>query len=171
VKRAFLLTGFNNWGKTTQIYSLFAQRRFNKGYTYQISGVNASFTVESHSNDDWDEKGFIHAIEDRIAKSPKGENDLFRAFCPTRQTKNNSKRILSGKPFSRFDEVHLLLLRYKWDFHAELRIKEIQSYLTKVPNVRVFTVDADAKHTADAARSEARDKQIISYLQSLYPED
>lgn len=171
MKRAFLLTGFNNWGKTTQIYSLFAQRRFNKGHTHRIAGVNASFTVESHSNDDFDENRFIRVIEDRLAKSPTGENDLFCAFCPTRQNNNDSKRILSGKPFSRFDEVHLLLLKHKWDFHAELRIKEIQSYLAAISNVQFFSIDADAGRNTDATRSDARDKQIITYLQRIYSAD
>lgn len=169
MKKAILLTGFNNWGKSTHIYSLFKQRRFNKGYTYKIAGVAASFTVESHSNDDWDEDGFIKAIEDRITKSPNGEKDIFCAFCPTRQENNDSKRILSHKPFTNFDEIHLLLLKYKWDFHAELRTEEIQAYLSKVKNVKFHVIDADAKYTSDEMRSQARDRQIVSYLQRIYP--
>lgn len=168
MKRAILLTGFNNWGKTTHIYNLFNQRRFNKGYTYRIAGVPASFTVESHSNDDWHEDGFISAVWDRIEKSPKHEKDIFCAFCPTRQKDNDSKRILSRPPFTSFDEIHLLILKNKWDFHAELRTKEIQSYLSTVKNAKFFVIDSDVKHTSDETRLKAREQQIISYLQSIY---
>lgn len=169
MKRAILLTGFNNWGKTTHIYSMFGRSRFNKGCTYAIPGVNGKFTVESHSNDDFREEPFVEAVEDRIAQSPSDEKDIFCAFCPTREDNNDSRRILQGQPFSSFDEVHLLLLKYKWDFHAELRIQEIRDYLSSVANVQFFVVDADARQTSDAARCQAREHQIVSHLKRLYP--
>jgi hypothetical protein len=169
MKRAVLLTGFNNWGKTTHIYNIFGQTRFYKGGAYSIHGVNASFTVESHSNDDVGEDRFIETVKDKISKAPPKAKDVFCAFCPTREQHNDSQRILTRKPFSSFDEIHLLLLRYKWDFHAELRIKEIKGHLSSVPNVHFFTVDADAAYNIDAQRCKAREMQIVSYLQSIYP--
>ena len=168
MKRAILLTGFNNWGKTTHIYNMFGRTRFYKGSSYSIPGVNASFTVESHSNDDVGEDRFIETVKDRISKAPQRARDVFCAFCPTREQSNDSRRILNGKPFSSFDEIHLLLLRHKWDFHAELRIKEIEAHLSSVPNVHFFTVDADTANSSDAQHCRARDAQIISYLQSVY---
>lgn len=169
MKRAILLTGFNNWGKTTHIYSMFGRTRFYMGGAYSIPGVNASFTVESHSNDDVGEDRFIETVKNKISKAPPKVKDIFCAFCPTRELSNDSQRILNGKPFSSFDEIHILLLKFKWDFHAELRIKEIKAHLSSVPNVYFFTVDADAAHSADAQRCKAREAQIVSYLQSIYP--
>lgn len=169
MKRAILLTGFNNWGKTSHIYNLFGRSRFYMGATYDISGVNASFTVESHSNDDFGEDRFVEAVEKRIDQSPSTARDIFCAFCPTREVHNDSRRILQGKPFSSFGEIHLLLLKYKWDFHAELRIQEIRSYLSPIQNVQFYVIDADAHQTSDSARCQARDQQIVSYLKLLYP--
>jgi hypothetical protein len=139
------------------------------GCTYSIPGVNGQFTVESHSNDDFGEISFIEAVKNRIALSPPHEKDIFCAFCPTREDYNDSRRILQGQPFSDFDEIHLLLLKYKWDFHAELRIKEICDHLSLVANVQFFVVDADARQTTDVSRRQAREQQIVSHLKSLYP--
>ncbi len=169
MKRAVLLTGFNNWGKTTHIYSMFGRSRFYFGSTYSIGGVNGQFTVESHSNDDFGEERFVEAVQERIAQAPSNQKDILCAFCPTRENNNDSRRILQAKPFSSFDEIHLLLLKYKWDFHAELRIQEIRNYLSQVQNVHFFVVDADARQTTDASRSQARENQIVSYLKRLYP--
>jgi len=169
MKRAILITGFNNWGKTTHIYSMFGRSRFYKGCTYSIPGVNGQFTVESHSNDDFGEDRFVEAVKDRISQSPPMEKDIFCAFCPTREDYNDSRRILQGKLFSGFDEIHLLLLKYKWDFHAELRIQEIRNYLSLVANVQFCVVDADARQTTDSSRFQARESQIVSYLKRLYP--
>ena len=108
-------------------------------------------------------------MKDKISNAPPKTKDVFCAFCPTREQSNDSQRILNGKPFSSFDEIHLLLLKYKWDFHAELRIKEIKAHLSFVPNVRFFTVDADAAYSADVQRCQAREAKIVSYLQSIYP--
>ncbi|MET4577410.1 hypothetical protein [Ottowia thiooxydans] len=169
MKRAILITGFNNWGKTTHIYSMFARSRFYRGHAYSIPGINGKFTVESHSNDDGGEHRFVKDITDRITQSPSHTTDIFCAFCPTRESNNDSRRILQGKPFSSFDEIHLLLLKNKWDFHAELRIQEIQRYLSPISNTHFFVADADTKKTNDTARFNAREGQIISYLKSLYP--
>jgi hypothetical protein len=169
MKRAILITGFNNWGKTTQIYGIFRRSRFYVGCTYSIPGVRAQFTVETHSNDDFGENRFVEVVKNRIAQSPVSEKDILCAFCPTREDYNDSLRILQGKPFSGFDEIHLLLLKYKWDFHAELKVQEIRHYLSPVKNVQFFVVDADAQPMTDSLRCHARENQIVSYLKGLYP--
>jgi hypothetical protein len=169
MRRAILLTGFNNWGKTTHINSMFRRERFFKNATYQILTVNAAFTVESHSNDDLGEIGFINAVDERLTNSPDKGKNLFCAFCPTREPDNDSYRILTSPPMSTYDEIHILFLQYKWDFHAELRITDIQKYLAGVQNLHLFTVNADAAHVTDATRRSARETQIVGYLQGLYP--
>jgi hypothetical protein len=168
MKRAILLTGFNNWGKTTHIYNLFGRSRFYMGSTYSITGVNAAFTVESHSNDDYNEDGFVNAVNARIDASPDHGKNLFLAFCPTRENDNDSKRILTKKPFNNYAEIHVVLLKNKWDFHAQLRESEIHAYLSSISNVRLFTVDADNNQTTDGLRSTSRETQVLSYLQSIY---
>jgi hypothetical protein len=169
MKRAILLTGFNNWGKTTIIKELFGRGKFYMGWPYGISDVKASFTVESHSNDDTTEEGFVNSIAERLSRAPQEVSDLFCAFCPTRQTNNDSRRILENPVFTQFDEIHLILLKYKWDFHAELKIPEIHAHLSGIANVRFLTINADANQTTDVTRSDARIQQIVSYLQQIYP--
>ena len=169
MKRAFLLTGFNNWGKTTLIYEIFHRSRFYYGSAYEIPGINNMFTVDSHSNDDVGEEGFIKAIKERLAASPTNGKDIFCTLCPTRDPHNNSLRILQGKPFSLFDEIHILLLKYKWDFHAELRIKDVQNYLSRVSNASFFVIDAGLNQITDTDRFQARNQQIINYLMQIYP--
>lgn len=168
MKRAILLAGFNNWGKTTHTFGLFGQSRFYRGHVYNIAGVNAAFTVEPRSNDDFGEQEFIQTVQDRINLSPDVGQNIFCTFCPTREPDNDSRRILLGAPFSSYNEIHLLLLKHKWDFHAELRIPEIKKYLS-IPNVKFLVVDADASRTTDAQRAHARKQQIRTYLQGVFP--
>ncbi len=136
MRRAILLTGFNNWGKTTHIINLFSnenrqRQRFHFGHHYTIQGVHASFTVETHSNDDFGQKQYIEALENRIKESDDRGKNLFGAFCPTRWQRsprgktNDCLEILGHPPLSRYDEVYLFYLRFKWDHHAELNINEI----------------------------------------------
>ena len=170
MKRAILLTGFNNWGKTTHIYSLFARKVFYKNAIYSIQNVNASFIVESHSNDDLGEFRFIDLIKERITTVPNGNNqNIFCAFCPAREPTNDSARILANPPFSQFDEIHLLILKYKWDWHAELRIADLRGYLAGIRNVSLTVIDADQTQTTDQNRKLAREGQIMRYLQVLFP--
>lgn len=171
MRRLILITGFNNWGKSTHIVKLFGgQTRFSVGpYHPSDSSIKASFTVESHSNDDVSEKRFIALIAKRLAKAPTGGTDLLCAFCPTRGALNDSLRILKNKTFSVFGEIHVVLLQYKWDWHAELRIKEIKSHLSADSRVRFTIINDDVKHKADSDRRDARDDQIRTYLRLVYP--
>ena len=68
-----------------------------------------------------------------------------------------------------FKEIHVFLLQYKWDWHAELRLTEVKAYLSKDSRVQFHLIDADAAHTNDQARLVARHDQICTELQVLYP--
>jgi hypothetical protein len=161
VKKAILLTGFQNWGKTTHIHSLFGRARFYQKSTYTIQNVNANFTVESRSNDDLGKTGFTEAVTTRIGNDPDGGRNIFCAFCPTKEPWNESQQILNGAPFTSYSEIHVLLLQHKWDLHAELRINDIQTYLGINQKIKFFAVSGK--------QQPAREKQIINYLQGVYP--
>lgn len=168
--RAVLITGFNNWGKTTHIKRLFNRPRFYAQlYSTVHAAIRTQFLVEPRSNDDLGEKRFIDFVAKRCKNCPKKNADLLAAFCPSRESTNDSLRILQSPPFRRYDEIHLFLLRYKWDWHAELRLAEVQSYLSANPRVTFDVVDADSRHTTDPARLAARDAQIGTLLAARFP--
>lgn len=165
MKKAILLTGFNNWGKTWHLRNLFfngKRHNFMSANVYQIPKVNADFQVQPASNDDLNEQKYIAEIYKRAKKQ-----NLFAAFCPTREPNNNSYRILTSLPLSGY-EVYFFLLKYKWDHHAELRIPDIRKHLRGIKKVHFVTIDADAKIAGDAQRAQARETQIITQLQRIF---
>lgn len=183
MKRAILLAGFSNWGKTTQIYSLFDRMRYGYGVTYPLAGRDIFFCVESHSNDDYDAEGFLKAVKRRIPD--EDDFNLFCAFCPTKSYStdieyiNDSRVILTSDPFIRFDELHMLLLKNRWDLHAQLRVDDILLYLHNIKNLSFYIIDADSllhegrdhcidtKEHADE-RMIARENQILSVLDKIF---
>ncbi|NHL26372.1 hypothetical protein G7091_19195 [Rubrivivax benzoatilyticus] len=151
---------------------LFGKKRFSpKLYAPVDPLINGKFLVESRSNDDVGDIKFIDNVRDRFARAGAKvkKADLIAAFCPTRGPQNDCIRILQSKPFSKFDEIHVLLLQYKWDWHAELRLAEVESYLKQDSRVRTFVIDQDKAFTADPDRLTARDDAIRRHLHSIYP--
>jgi len=161
MNRAILITGFNNWGKSTHIEALFGGRqKFYRLGQYAIAGVNAHFTVESQSNDDVGEAGFLNKVIYKLDYPNCVPADLICAFCPTKESGNDSRRILSSSLFSSYSEIHLFLLKYKWDMHAELRINDITSHISAVSNLRITVIGSPPP---------GQNREIISNLQKLYP--
>jgi hypothetical protein len=97
------------------------------------------------------------------------ELDLIAAFCPSQEENNDSLRILRSAPFQIFEKIHIFLLQYKWDWHAELRLSDVQSYLSADPRVSFHVIDADTLHTTDPTRLAARNAQIGTELGKLFP--
>jgi hypothetical protein len=156
MRRAFLIVGFNNWGKTTLIYDLFVNRRFQFGRGYPLRrGLGKQFTVESHSNDDTGEERFIALIERRVMNAPLDAPDLIGALCPTREERNSACSIIKSKAFAKFDEIHMLLLRYKWDLHAELCIGQIESDFKKCGDTRLIVHVIDEGTSGDSKKRAA----------------
>jgi len=165
MRRAIMITGFNNWGKTTHIKYLFGRNNFFKAKTYSINGIRADFIVVPYSNDDITGERYIKFLK----KYPDiRKKDLFGAFCPTREFKNDSLRILTVSSLSYYDEVHLFYLKFKWDHHAELMIEEIKQYLQEVQNLRHFIINADNGMADNKDRFLARQSQIRDRLSQLY---
>lgn len=127
-KTAILICGFNNWGKTTVIQTLFNKSRFVKTVDHDLYGK--PFSVVQHSNDDYNEKGFINAVSDVKSKSPSSGKNILAAFCPTKEPYNDSARILS-KAFKGYD-IHIIYLVQKWDNHAQLNISNIKKHYTNL---------------------------------------
>lgn len=155
MRRAFLIVGFNNWGKTTLVYDLFGKRRFLVGYGYRLQpDVGRCFTVESHSNDDTGEQRYIDLIEKRVRAAPASAQDLISVLCPSREPGNDACRILGSPAFQPFDEIHLLLLRYKWDLHAELCLPVVEQYFQGCADarLRIHVIDEGANGTDDERR-------------------
>ena len=85
--KVFLITGFNNWGKTTIIKKLFQRQRFYRKTTYSSSslvdssGKKPNFCVQPHSNDDIGAKNYINNTNHR---KPIKTSIYKTAFCPTK---------------------------------------------------------------------------------------
>ena len=162
MRRAFLIVGFNNWGKTTLVYDLFRKERFLVGYGYRLHpDVGQRFTVESHSNDDTGEQRYIDLIHRRVQAAPADAQDLVSVLCPSRKSSNEPSndacRILASPAFAPFDEIHLLLLRYKWDLHAELRLADVQAYFQNCGSQRLsLHVIDEGTHGTDEERKQRR---------------
>jgi hypothetical protein len=171
-RRAILITGFGSWGKSRHIKDLFGLKRFeHRKHTPRDTTINAQFLVESRSNDDVGHDDFIFNVSERYRRVSVADRktDLIAAFCPSREDRNNALTVLASKPFERFDEIHVLLLQYKWDWHAELRLPEVKRFLKADPRVVFHVIDHDSAHRSDSDRLDARDQAIRAYLRKLYP--
>jgi hypothetical protein len=156
MRRAILIVGFNNWGKTTRIVNLFRRNHFRYRTAYRINGIDTDFTVETRSNDDLNQKKYMQTIWNRLNKN---RFDFFGALCPTRREIHRGKQINDSRKIlkqlcKKFDEVYLFYLRFKWDNHAELRIKEIKHYLRNINNLYHVVI--------------SRKSQVIGRLKSIY---
>jgi len=165
--KAILITGFHSWGKTTLIYELFQQRRFNLDFTYPIANVNAQFVVESHSNDDDTEDNYVARLQERMRRAPGRNNDLLCALCPTRERNNDSNRILQHHLFEQFDDIYLFVLKFKWDHHAKLTMPTLQTYF-KNSRVNIVVIDADTNVEGDQERLAARHQQTLHELSNIF---
>jgi hypothetical protein len=132
----YLLTGFNNWGKTHLITGLFGQKRFSKSSPAHFS--EHDFCVVPQSNDDLGEIGFINAYQARtksLRDNGHAVTHVVSAFCPTKEPTNDSLAI-ARRLFSR-DRIFLIPIEYKWCGHAKLELKEITSHFASVKNLQV----------------------------------
>ena len=144
MSKVFLITGFNNWGKTTLLSDLFGVKAFRKGVPHYYAGH--PFLVMPKSNDDLGMRGYEREYRDRLKKFQKANgkpNYIASAFCPTRETRNDSIAIL--RSLYGGDQIEMLLLEYKWCGHAKLLIPEIAHFYSSEPNVTVHRVTQKAQ--------------------------
>ena len=135
--KVFLITGFNNWGKTTIIEKLFQRQRFYHKTTYSSSslvdssGKKPNFCVQPSSNDDIGKQNYIDNTKHRRLVKPAY---ILSAFCPTRELNNNSRKLNNDSreiinELFKNDDVYIIALEYKWCGHAKLELKKINNYL------------------------------------------
>jgi len=132
----YLLTGFNNWGKTYLISHLFDKRRFAKHLPAHFAGQE--FCVVPQSNDDLGQAGFIAAYKDRVSTLRDNGHrvtHVVSAFCPTKEPHNNSLAIVN-KIFSK-DQIYLIPIEFKWCGHAKLQLREISTHFSSVNNMKI----------------------------------
>lgn len=169
MKQAIFITGFNNWGKTTIIQELFNRKKYYPGVAYQIGSVNADFTVESHSNDDYGGQNWINAIQRRINQEPRNNVNLITALCPAMENGNRFTDLLSNPLFSAYSTLHLFLIEYKWEHHAKLIVSNIIQEGKAIPNINFITINADRNKVTDQERWDAKFNQIYQELQQIFP--
>lgn len=150
MRKVFLVTGFNNWGKTHIIGAAFGRKAFphNKLHQFQRSGCD--FMVMPYSNDDLGLRRYCDQYDERmitLKQELRIPKYIVSAFCPTKElewrTKGGPKDRTSIDIITELyggDEVHMLLLVHKWCGHAELHPAEIKSFYSGLPNVTVTTI-------------------------------
>lgn len=176
MKKAILITGFNNWGKTFVINhgNLFNREKYYWGWTYQITGVNSQFIVENHSNDDYEGRGWINRLQERVdyvinnPKNPHHEWNLFTALCPSEESHNNFISLLQSSFFDDY-EKHFFLLQNKWEHNAHLNVKNIQQKLNAIRNTTAYVVNHDTISMTPAQRLTAQTLFIKNQLQTIFP--
>lgn len=136
-QKVFLITGFQNWGKSHIIKELFNDReKFYRNKLYSLCGKK--FCVQSQSNDDWGESGYIDAVNNRIAKLDSSPDYIISAFCPTKEPRNDSRKII--QTLYRNADIYLITLEYKWCLHAQLNINELKAFFSNLQNVQIINI-------------------------------
>jgi len=149
MRKVFLVTGFNNWGKTHIIADLFGKRAFRRDRLHRFQGSGCDFMVMPYSNDDLGLYGYCEEYYERIAELPVGPKHVVSAFCPTKELERRKPRGPKDKTSVDIitelygdDEVHMLLLQHKWCDHAELHPVEIARFYASLSNVTITTIPA-----------------------------
>lgn len=151
MSKVFLITGFQNWGKTFLIHEMFDGRvryYYNKLYSY--SGYD--FCVQSQSNDDLGKEGFERIMKERLGELGKSgikPGYICAAFCPTKEQNNLSDEII--KNLFPEDEVHVIAIENKWCLHGKLQVQHIKDFYADLKNVTVHVLSEQDKEKKKAA--------------------
>lgn len=148
--KVFLITGFNNWGKTTLLGDVFGTKVFRKGVAETFA--NLPFLVIPQSNDDLGKRGYEREYRERyqLYTSALGAPKyVAAAFCPTKEPRNNSITILHSL-FSGM-QIEMLLLEYKWCDQAKLLTSEITSRYASERNLTIHQISSRTQAGKNAA--------------------
>jgi len=160
--KVFLLSGFNNWGKTKLIHALFKKKYFKSDTLYHYpEAENIGFYVQPNSNDDlsrdkYEEK--MRIIINNLQKTGNELNHIFAAFCPTQEEKNNSTDII--KSLFPIDHVNILAIKYKWCCQSELIIPKIKYNYAKFTNVKIHILN-------EKGNINKKRQELVSLLKPL----
>jgi Zn ribbon nucleic-acid-binding protein len=139
MRKVFLVTGFNNWGKTTLLSQLFSTKAFRKRVPQYYA--NCPFLVMPKSNDDLGKDRYEEDFNERLEKYEETNGKakyIASAFCPTKEPINDSIAIL--RTLFKKDQIEILLLEHKWCGHAKLQIPEISAFYSGESNVTIHAV-------------------------------
>lgn len=139
MRKVFLITGFNNWGKTTLLSQLFSTKAFRRRVPQYYA--TCPFLVMPKSNDDLGRDRYEEDFKERLEKYEAANGKakyIASAFCPTREPSNYSIEILHT--LFKKDQIEMLLLEHKWCGHATLQIPEISLFYSAESNVTIHTV-------------------------------
>jgi hypothetical protein len=165
LRTVFLLTGFNNWGKTYLIRKLFHdqkhdRQRFEKNVLYPFGGQD--FCVMPLSNDDLGEPRYEKDYQERMAllkKAKKNPSFILSAFCPTQELNNSSTRII--QKLYKDDRVIMIPIEYKWCGQAKLLLKAIHEHYEDAPTVEIQPITQ--------AAPEQKLKRLQEIVQAALP--
>jgi hypothetical protein len=153
MEKIFLLSGFQNWGKTHLINQLFGRSRFYDGQLYPLLGHD--FLVLPQSNDDLGKIGYEDCYRRKmnaLAQNHKTPQYILSAFCPTKEPSNLSEGIIKNLYSS--DTIVMIPIEYKWCGHAKLQISEISAHYSNIPNVIMASLSTqDPAKKAGALRN------------------
>jgi hypothetical protein len=130
----FFITGFNNWGKSSIIRSLFSPiRRFWWNGHYPLHyHPHLFFSVKQASNDDYPINDYLQSLNDHVqAARQKNIENMIAALCPSLEANNNFHQILQDPVVLSFKQVHLVYLEYRWEGHAKLLISQIRNSISQ----------------------------------------
>jgi len=150
MQKVFLITGFNNWGKTTLLKDIFGTGAFRKGVAETFAGY--SFLVMPQSNDDLGKLRYEREYRERLrlyATALGTPKYIAAAFCPTKERRNSSAAIIRGLfPKAR---IEMLLLEYKWCNQAKLLPSEVTSTYATERNVSIHVLSSRTRPGKEAA--------------------
>lgn len=148
MRKAHIIMGFSNWGKSTLIQQLFAGRlKFYYASLYKLDHLKPWYSVQSVSNDDKGEKVFLDQIRYRLSQAGSHNSvhpDLICAMCPTDRSRNHIQKIMGDPLWNQFGEKIFYLLENDYFHKKQLDIQKIQSLLANVPGARFEIINADA---------------------------
>lgn len=167
--KAIFITGFSNWGKTSIIYELcrgFINSQIAEVYNLDNIITKNQFIIEAESNDDATGINWINKrIIPKLIRNENSKLHLLTALCPAivggddnitmtrpKQKENNFVDLLNHQCFDRFDESHIILLKNRWDYHAQLIPENIINYTkTKIINkpTKFHIIDNDTQFSPD----------------------
>lgn len=141
--KAILICGFNNWGKSTVIRELTNCKSFynTSKYVIGINNQNFEFLVKQQSNDDLIGEDWIELLEKLFKINNTGVKNLLSSICPSKEDKNDFVELLNNKFFDKFSEVHLILLKYKWEMNAMLIPENIIKYIGNNPKIITHLIE------------------------------
>ena len=140
MKKAFLLVGHSNWGKSETLYQL-TDRNRRKKY-FQIN--DEWFFVRRMSNDDNEE-----SLEKFIKSAWKYKCHLIMAFCPTFE-KGKASALLNE--LSKRFEINTFVLTHKYGGNDSITSKEIKA-LAKYGIVEELKKKQEATQRAKAFKA------------------